>query len=136
MITSNEKRKRKHAKQFTENLEYIFDANIRPKDLRPDLHIKTHFKGTTAITYNSLTARDNQYYRTAGMMTSVKSGNLDSYTARENGSISNDLFLPPPFNNTLKRLKPQTSSDLNKLHTSSQPILNSKYSTTNQERQL
>ena len=46
-------------------MDSIYDEKIRPKDLRPDLHVKSHFKGTQSLSlkpkihYSSKEFRDS-----------------------------------------------------------------------------
>lgn len=41
----NSEGKRGHSKIES----YIYDNEIQPRDIRPDLHIKSHFKGTAML---------------------------------------------------------------------------------------
>ncbi|CDW88461.1 UNKNOWN [Stylonychia lemnae] len=91
--------KQKDKKKGDHISSFIFDNEISPKDLRPDLHVKSHFKGTQMLTIKPQVSKE------------YLSSQYGHFSRETNGHSSMSQFLIPAFTKGCKTTRENTQSD-------------------------
>eukprot|EP00347_Sterkiella_histriomuscorum_P022417 403338565 len=119
---SDNYKKQSHRKSLSKLENFVFDTEIKPKDLRPDLHVKSYFKGTQQLAIKPQLSREYQQY-TRDKIHEVNYDNQrllispaflkGSHTSRDHHQNQNNM--PNIFNQSNKTTQKEQEK-LNSLH--------------------